>query len=326
MLPPPDRLPGSRPGALAALADEDAALRTKRHMKRRIVIFLSIFTLLAGGYFAACKWTIHHETLTFYDPSRGNRPVTVDVAVRRDKAIEADLGMIELPVAILSHGNTIKFTEYSFLANVFAARGYLAISIQHDLDTDAPLMTRIGEPYVGRVPVYERGIANILFAIARLKPVAAAADYDHLTMVGHSNGGDIAMYFAKLFPDRVTRVVTLDNLRVPFVTSGNLRILSFRSMDPAFQTDPGVVPDDDACEKAGITLVRTGYQHTDMSDRGPEYVKVAIQQVLDQFLDEDAPVPATTNSPSPTRPGSPLADAGDHERLAFGLMHFMRWF
>jgi hypothetical protein len=32
--------------------------------------------------------------------------------------------MIELPVAVLNHGNTVKFTEYSFLANVFAARGY----------------------------------------------------------------------------------------------------------------------------------------------------------------------------------------------------------
>jgi pimeloyl-ACP methyl ester carboxylesterase len=295
-------------------------------MIRRIAIFLSIFAVLAGGYFAACEWAIHHETLTFYDPSRGNRPVTVDVATRRDKEIEAGLGMIELPVAILSHGNTIKFTEYSFLANVFAARGYLAISIQHDLDTDAPLMTRIGEPYVGRVPVYERGIANILFAIASLKVASVAADYDHLTMVGHSNGGDISMYFAKLHPDQVKSVVTLDNLRVPFVTSGNLRILSFRSKDPAFRTDPGVVPDDDACEKAGITLVRTGYQHTDMSDRGPEYVKVAIQQVLDQFLDEGAPVRATTNTRPPTPPGSTLADTGDHERLAVGLMHFMRWF
>jgi pimeloyl-ACP methyl ester carboxylesterase len=295
-------------------------------MIRRIVIFLSIFTALGVAYLATCQAAIHHETLTFYDPSRNNRPVMVDVAARRDKEIEAGLGLTKLPVAILNHGNTIRFTEYSFLANVFAARGYLAISIQHDLDTDAPLLTKIGEPYVGRVPVYERGIANILFAIGRLKSVAAAADYDHLAMVGHSNGGDIAMYFAKMFPDRVTRVVTLDNLRVPFVTSGNLRILSFRSKDPAFQTDPGVVPDDDVCAKAGITLVRTGYQHTDMSDRGPEYVKAAIQQVLDQFLDEDAPRPATANSPTPTRPTTPLADADGHEKLAFGLMHFMRWF
>jgi len=34
--------------------------------------------------------------------------------------MQANAGMIELPVAVLNHGNTVKFTEYSFLANVFA--------------------------------------------------------------------------------------------------------------------------------------------------------------------------------------------------------------
>ena len=46
--------------------------------------------------------------------------VAVDVAVRRDKEMQANADMIKLPVAILNHGNTVKFTEYSFLANVFA--------------------------------------------------------------------------------------------------------------------------------------------------------------------------------------------------------------
>ena len=60
------------------------------------------------------------------------------------------------------------------------------------------------------------------------------------------------MYFARLHPDMVKKVVTLDNLRVPFVTDGKIRILSFRSKDPVFKADPGVVPDDEVCAKAGI--------------------------------------------------------------------------
>ena len=76
---------------------------------------------------------LRHETITFYDASRDNRPVAVDITVRRDKELQANAGMIKLPVAILNHGNTVKFTEYSFLANVFAARGYMVASIQHDL-------------------------------------------------------------------------------------------------------------------------------------------------------------------------------------------------
>jgi hypothetical protein len=275
-------------------------------MKRGITVLLSLCALVALAYFTASKWAIKHETFVFLDPARNNRPVAVDVAVRRDKEMQATAGMINLPVAVLNHGNTVKFTEYSFLANVFAARGYMAVSIQHDLETDAPLVTKVGELYVGRLPVYQRGIANIKFAIDEMKKLHPAADYDRLTMVGHSNGGDISMYFAKLYPDQIKKVVTLDNLRVPFMTEGKFKILSFRSKDAVFKPDPGVVPDPDACDKAGITVVDTGYQHTDMSDRGPDNVKSTIRGMLDKFLnDTDSDIaPVQTNSPKiATEPG-----------------------
>jgi hypothetical protein len=248
---------------------------------------------IAASVFAQIVFdrAIRHETITFYDASRDNRPVAVDITVRRDKELQANAGMIKLPVAILNHGNTVKFTEYSFLANVFAARGYMVASIQHDLATDAPLVTKNGELYVGRLPQYHRGIANIRFAIDELKKVQPNADYDHLTMVGHSNGGDISMYFAKLHPDQIKRVVTLDNLRVPFLTDGRFKILSFRSKDPVFKTDPGVVPDEEICEKAGITVVSTSFQHNAMRDTGPDEVKASIQGMVDKFLDEESPLP-----------------------------------
>jgi hypothetical protein len=273
-------------------------------MKRGIAILLSLSALVIVGYFTASKWAIRHETVTFLDPARDNRPVAVDIAVRRDKEMQANAGMITLPVAILNHGNTVKFTEYSFLANVFAARGYLAVSIQHDLSSDPPMVTKVGELYVGRLPQYQRGIANIRFAVDEVKKLEPNADYDRLTMVGHSNGGDISMYFAKMYPDNIKKVVTLDNLRVPFMTDGKFKILSFRSKDPVFKTDPGVIPDNDICEKTGITVVQTGYQHTDMSDRGPDNVKSTIEGMLHKFLDDDSPLkPVETNTPKVTEPG-----------------------
>jgi hypothetical protein len=273
-------------------------------MKRGIIILLSLCVLVTVGYFTASKWAIRHETITFNDPARDNRPVAVDVAVRRDKEMQADAGMIKLPVAILNHGNTVKFTEYSFLANIFAARGYMAISIQHDLPTDAPMVTKVGELYVGRLPQYERDVANIRFAIDEMQKVQPNADYDHLTMVGHSMGADVSLYFAKMYPDKIKKVVTLDNLRVPVMTDGKFKILSFRSKDPVFKADPGVVPSDDVCEKAGITVVRTNFQHNDMRDTGPEDAKATIQGMLDKFLDDDSPLkPVQTDMPKITEPG-----------------------
>jgi pimeloyl-ACP methyl ester carboxylesterase len=277
-------------------------------MKRGITVLVSLSAVLTVAYFTASKWAIRHETLTFNDPARDNRPVAVDIAVRRDKEMQANAAMIKLPVTILNHGNTVKFTEYSFLANVFAARGYMTISIQHDLPTDAPMVTKVGELYVGRLPQIQRGIANIRFAASEMKNVQPNADYDHLTMVGHSMGGDISMYFAKMYPDQIKKLVTLDNLRVPFLTEGKFKILSFRSKDPVFKTDPGVLPDEEVREKAGITVVHTGFQHNDMRDTGPDEAKASIQDMLDKFLVDDSQLkPVETKTPPALTDPGPVA-------------------
>jgi hypothetical protein len=274
-------------------------------MKRGIAVLASLSVLVAVGYFTISKLAIRHQTLTFYDASRDNRPVAVDVAVRYDKELQANLGMLTLPVAILNHGNTVKFTEYSFLANIFAARGYVAVSIQHDLPTDPPMVTKVGEIYVGRLTQIQRGVANIRFAVEEMRKVEPNADFDHLTVVGHSMGGDITMYFAKMYPDQTKKVVTLDNLRVPFMTDGKFKILSFRSKDPVFKTDPGVIPADEECEKAGITVVQTGFQHNDMRDTGSDEAKASIQGMLDKFLDDESPLRPVVTKTSPL-----MTDAG----------------
>ena len=286
-------------------------------MKRGITVLLSLSVLVTGAYFTASKWAIRHETISFHDPDRDNRLVAVDIAVRRDKEMQANAGMITLPVAVLNHGNTVKNTEYSFLANAFAARGYLVVSPQHDLPTDPPMVTKEGEIYVGRLPQIQRGVANIKFALGEMKKVQPNADYSRVTMVGHSMGGDISMYFAKQYPDEITKVVTLDNLRVPFLTDGKFKILSFRSKDPQFKTDPGVLPDAEECEKAGITVVNTGFQHNDMRDTGPDAAKNSIQSMLDKFLvdtdSEVGPVDTRNAPPRILEPGPVSLNAPDQK-------------
>jgi hypothetical protein len=259
-------------------------------MKRGIAVLVLLGALAAVGYFTAAKWAIRHEEMTLYDAARNGRPVAVDIAIRRDKEMQANAGLYKLPVAIISHGNTVKYTDYSFLANVLAGRGYMAISIQHDLPTDPPMVTKVGELYVGRQPQYLRGVANIKFAVEQMRNVQPNADYDDLTLVGHSAGADISMYFAKLYPARTKKVVTLDNLRVPFVTNGRFKILSFRSKDPIFKTDPGVIPPEDVRKKAGIDIIQTGFRHNDMRDTGPDQARESIQGVLDNFIEDETPL------------------------------------
>jgi hypothetical protein len=277
-------------------------------MKRGIAVLTCVCALTGAMYFGISKWVIRHETVNLFDTAR-QRPVAVDLAVRRDYEMKADDGFWKLPVAVISNGNTVKNTEYSFLANVLAARGYLVASIQQDLPTDPPLMTKVGQPYVGRRGVYEKGEANILFVLGQLKKLQPNADYDHLTLVGHSNGGDTAMYFAKHHAEMVTKVITLDNLRVPIVLSDKMKILSFRSDDPNFQTDPGVLPSPEQAKADGVDIIKTKFQHTWMSDRGPDSVKERIQATLDQFLGDGSAselAPANTDNLIVTNAGAPL--------------------
>jgi len=274
-------------------------------MKRALVLLACLCVLAAGEYFAVSKWAIRHQTLHLFDDAR-QRPVSVELAVRRDYEVKADNDLWKLPIAIISNGNTVRNTEYSFLADVLAARGYLVASIQQDLPTDPPLMTHVGMPYVGRREVYMRCEANILFVLGELQKRQPHAEYDHLTLVGHSNGGDVSMYVAKQHPELVSKVITLDNLRVPFVLSDKLKILSFRSKDPHFKTDPGVLPPGSRAKVNGIDIVDTGALHTDMSDRGPTSVKEKIQATLDKFLlDSEISdlAPADTTQPMIANPG-----------------------
>jgi hypothetical protein len=266
---------------------------------RLLIAVACLCVLPAGESFAIRKWAIRHETLELFDATR-QRSVSVDLAVRRDYEMRANNGLWNLPVAMISNGNTVKNTEYSFLANVLAARGYLVASVQQDLPTDPPLMTKVGQLYVGRREVYLRGEENILFVLNKLQKRQPNADYNHLTLVGHSNGGDISMYLAKQHPEIVSKVITLDNLRVPFVLHEGMTILSFRSEDPNFKADPGVLPRPEQTKAGGIDIVDTGAQHNDMSDRGPDSVKEKIQATLDRFLRDSASselTPANTKQP-----------------------------
>src|ERR1700761_2828158 len=274
-------------------------------MKRAFAILACLCVLAGGEYFAISRWAIRHETLNLFDATR-QRPVAVDVAVRRDYAMKADNGLWKLPVAIISNGNTVRNTEYSFLADVLAARGYLVASIQQDNPTDPPLMTHVGMPYVGRQGVYMRCEANILFVLDQLQKLQPHAEYDHLTLVGHSNGGDVSMYVAHQHPELVSKVITLDNLRVPFVLSNSMKILSFRSKDPNFKTDPGVLPTPAQAKTDDIDIINTGALHTELSDRGPDSVKEKIQATLDKFLRDTAVsdlTPADGTQPMIANPG-----------------------
>jgi hypothetical protein len=88
-----------------------------------------------------------------------------------------------------------------------------------------------------------------------------------------------------------------------------LKILSFRSKDPHFKTDPGVLPTAQQAKQDGIDIIKTNAQHTDLSDRGPDSVKENIQATLDHFLSDSAAselAPANSDKPLISNAGAAL--------------------
>jgi hypothetical protein len=78
-------------------------------VKRAIALFACLCVLASGQYWAVSKLAIRHETLNLFDATR-QRPVAVDLAVRRDYEVKADNGFWKLPVAVISNGNTVRNT------------------------------------------------------------------------------------------------------------------------------------------------------------------------------------------------------------------------
>jgi hypothetical protein len=143
-------------------------------MTRVLVILCCFCLILLGSYLAFSRWAIRHETVALFDVAR-DHAVSLEITVLRDSEMRAGMGLVRLPVAVISQGNRVRNTEYSVLANILAARGYLVVSIRHVLPTDAPLVTEPGELYAGRLPRYQRAEKTIFFTISEMKKFSRMA-------------------------------------------------------------------------------------------------------------------------------------------------------
>ena len=198
------------------------------------------------------------------------------MTVRKDRE-----RIINLPVAVICHGNTGNKHDYSFIADFLAAKGYIVLSVQYQNPGDPPMPTIIGEPYVGRLPILQKGKEDIDLALKQISAFFPTADIDHLVMIGHSLGGDLVLYYAQIYPNRVSKIITLDNLRVKIPVLDQLKILTFRSTDPAYRTDPGVIPDK---YSDNVTIIKTPYKHTELTDYGSDETKETITTEMSKFF------------------------------------------
>ncbi|AZA76406.1 alpha/beta hydrolase [Chryseobacterium sp. G0186] len=227
------------------------------------------------------EYEVKRDTLTLFDQSR-NRKIPVAFYIPKTKK-----NIPNQQVIIFNHGYGFNkggdYFVYSYLTEKLASKGYFTVSIQHEQTTD-PLLPVDGNLQIVRRPFWQNGSDNILFVLNELKKSKPDLDYKHLTLIGHSNGGDMVALFGNQHPNLVYKIITMDNRRMFLPRTAIPKIYTLRSND--YPADEGVLPTEAEQKKFNITIQPTPINHSHMDNKGSDEEKKILNGLILQYLDE----------------------------------------
>lgn len=191
-------------------------------------------------------------------------------------------------LVIFSHGYGSNYPHnylnYSYLTKRLAREGFWTLSIQHEQIGDSLLPTT-GIMQIVRMPFWSRGEANILFVLDHFKETHPGLKISSIDLIGHSNGGDMSILTAKNHPGLIRKVITLDNLRMPFPTVLKPQFSSLRSSDK--EADSLVIPSKELCISCGIRIIQLKkITHNAMNDEGTRRQKKQINDYIQKILED----------------------------------------
>lgn len=217
-------------------------------------------------------------TIELYDAARKR---VVPIAIYEPKHVNQHTAVV-----VFNHGygqnSPDSYQEYSCLMKPLADKGYLVLSIQHELPDDPPLA--MTEPFAQtRLANWDRGVENIMFTISEFKKLRPDMNWDNLSVIGHSNGGDMAMLFAHKYPRIAKKIISLDHRRMTMPRCSIPEIYTLRGSD--YEADENVIPSKEEQEKYHITVVQLkGIKHGDMDNKGTKEQHDVILSYLCTFL------------------------------------------
>jgi predicted peptidase len=219
------------------------------------------------------------DTLTLLDQKR-NRiiPIAIYQPKNENKSNK-------IPV-IFSHGygeNNGKdyLRDYTYLTEFLVSNGYFVVSIQHELKTDE-LLPKTGNIQEVRLPFWERGAQNIFYVLHEIKNKYPELKFNELSLIGHSNGGDMTVLFAHKYPNLVNKIISMDNRRMALPRALNPKIYTLRSKD--YPADEGVLPTVEELKKYGITVQFTEINHSNMDNDANEIERKYLTTKILEYL------------------------------------------
>ncbi|WP_337966893.1 alpha/beta hydrolase [uncultured Flavobacterium sp.] len=225
------------------------------------------------------NYDVKLDSLELFDKARNRKiPVAIYHPVMAEKVNKQQ-------VIIFSHGygenkggdNRI----YSYLTENLASKGYFVISIQHELPTD-DLLPMEGDLKITRKPNWERGCENILYVLNEFKTTNTELDFKHLTLIGHSNGGDMTALFATKYPELVYKIITMDNRRMPLPRVNHPKVYTLRSGN--YEADKDVLPNEQEQKKYGMTVQFTSINHRDMDNDATTEERKILNTYIEEYL------------------------------------------
>lgn len=236
-------------------------------------LYLIGFLFCSLGLFAQTEYTVN-----LYDSQRER---VIPIAVYEPKHVTKDT-----PVILFNHGygqnDPVSYKMYSCLTMPLAMKGYYVISIQHESPTD-PMLAMSGNFMETRMPNWERGVENIRFTINEFKKLKPEMKWNDLSIIGHSNGGDMAMLFAAKYPEIAHKVISLDHRRMIMPRCSTPEIYTLRGSD--YEADEKVIPTFEEQQKYHITVIKLdGITHGDMDHKGTKEQHEQMLRHLYDFL------------------------------------------
>ncbi|WP_326983365.1 alpha/beta hydrolase [Chryseobacterium sp. MYb264] len=254
-------------------------------MKYKFSLFISLIFLLINCFNQKSinnSNDVKVDTLTLVDNNRNRK---IPVAYFHSKQNKKNS---KQQVIIFNHGYGQNkggdYLIYSYLTNYLASNGYFVVSIQHELPSDE-LLPLEGNLQVVRMPFWERGAENISFIITELKKSKPELDYAHLTLIGHSNGADMVALFADKYPQKVYKIIAMDNRRMYLPRTSKPKIYSLRSND--YPADEGVLPNEEEAKKFKMTIQTTNINHGHMDDKASEEERKTLTGCILKYLHEN---------------------------------------
>ena len=185
-------------------------------------------------------------------------------------------------VAFISAGNRVPFTKYQFVSRMLNNMGYMTVAVDHELPGDPPL-SRTGDLYQTRIENWQRGADTLHFLQQALTSRFPTYDFNKLTLIGHSNGGDISTWLSNEGKEYVYQLITLDHKRVSLPKTANIKVLSLQATE--YPTQHGILLTIQEQQQYGTCIVElAGAKHMDLSDYGSNSVIKQSEHIISGFI------------------------------------------